>query len=108
MHDQQYWINLLAQEETCVGPVYDIEDMFSDPHIAERDMFQEMQHPVAGVIQQIGFPIKFSETPGEITAHAPALGEHTEAILTQLGYDQTELEQLRAAGVIGQMAQVEW
>ena len=107
-HDQQHWINLLAQEETCVGPVYDIEDMFSDPHIAERDMFQEMQHPVAGTIQQIGFPIKFSETPGEIATHAPGLGEHTESVLTQLGYDQTELEQLRAAGVIGQMAQVEW
>ena len=106
--DQQHWINLLAQEETCVGPVYEIEDMFSDPHIAERDMFQEMQHPVAGTIQQIGFPIKFSETPGEIATHAPGLGEHTEAILTQLGYDQTELEQLRAVGVIGQMAQVEW
>ena len=108
MHDQQHWSNLLAQEETCVGPVYEIEDMFSDPHIAERDMFQEMQHPVAGTIQQIGFPIKFSETPGEIATHAPGLGEHTEAILTQLGYDQTELEQLRAVGVIGQMAQVEW
>ena len=107
-HDQQHWINLLAQEETCVGPVYDIDDMFSDPHIAERDMFQEMQHPVAGTIQQIGFPIKFSETPGEIATHAPGLGEHTESVLTQLGYDQTELEQLRAAGVIGQMAQVEW
>ena len=101
MHDQQHWSNLLAQEETCVGPVYEIEDMFSDPHIAERDMFQEMQHPVAGTIQQIGFPIIFSETPGEIATHAPGLGEHTEDILTQLGYDQTELEQLRAAGVIG-------
>ena len=82
--------------------------MFSDSHIAERGMFQKMQHPVAGMIQQIGFPIKFSETRGEITTHAPELGEHTEAVLTQLGYDQTELAQLRAAGVIGQMAQVEW
>lgn len=107
-HDQQHWINLLAQEETCVGPVYDIEDMFNDPHIAERDMFQEMQHPVAGMIQQIGFPIKFSETPGEISNHAPGLGEHTEAVLTQLGYDKADLAKLQASGVIGQMAQVEW
>ena len=106
-YDQQHWINLLAQEETCVGPVYDIEDMFSDPHITERDMFKEMQHPVAGMIQQIGFPIKFSETPGEIYAHAPGLGEHTEVILKQLGYDKADLAKLQAAGVIGQMAQVE-
>lgn len=107
-YDQQHWINLLAQEETCVGPVYDIEDMFNDPHIAERDMFQEMQHPVAGMIQQIGFPIKFSETSGEISNHAPGLGEHTEAVLTQLGYDKADLAKLQASGVIGQMAQVEW
>ena len=102
-YDQQHWIDLLAQEDTCVGPVHDINEMFNDPHIIARKMFKEMQHPIAGTIKQIGFPIKFSEAPGEIYAHAPILGEHTTEILTQLGYSADDIEHFRAAGAIGQL-----
>ena len=102
-HDQQHWVNLLAQEETCVAPVHDIDDMFNDPQIIAREMFTNMQHPIAGTIQQIGFPIKFSETPGKMYTHAPLLGEHTEQILTQLGYAKADIERLREAGVTGQV-----
>ena len=101
-YDQEHWVNLLAQEETCVAPVHDIEDMFTDPQVMAREMFTDMQHPIAGKINQIGFPIKFSETPGKMSAHAPLLGEHTEEILTQLGYAAHDIERLRAVGAIGQ------
>ena len=101
-HDQQYWVDLLAREDTCVGPVHDIDEMFNDPHITAREMFTEMHHPIAGMIKQIGFPIKFSETPGEIYTHAPILGEHTTEILTNLGYSTEDMKHFRTAGVIGQ------
>ncbi|MCD1159358.1 CaiB/BaiF CoA transferase family protein [Peribacillus frigoritolerans] len=99
--NQQEWLDLLALEETCVGPINDIEQIFSDPQIIERELFTEMKHPVAGNIKQIGFPIKFSETPGKIHAHAPILGEHTEEILQQLDYSSDTIENLRISGVIG-------
>ncbi|MCK1983551.1 MULTISPECIES: CaiB/BaiF CoA transferase family protein [Peribacillus] len=99
--NQQEWLDLLALEETCVGPVNDIEQIFSDPQIIERELFTEMEHPVAGNIKQIGFPIKFSETPGKIHSHAPILGEHTEEILQQLDYSSEAIENLRISGVIG-------
>lgn len=99
--NQQEWLDLLALEETCVGPVNDIEQIFSDPQIIERELFTEMKHPVAGNIKQIGFPIKFSETPGKIHSHAPILGEHTEEILQQLNYSSETIENLRNSGVIG-------
>lgn len=98
---QKEWLDLLAGEDTCVGPVNDIEQIFSDPQILERQMFMEMDHPVAGKIKQIGFPIKFSETPGEIKCHAPLLGEHTDNILANLGYTEEKIEELRENGVIG-------
>ena len=101
-HDQQYWTELLASEDTCVGPVHDMHEIFNDPQIIARDMFTDMQHPIAGTIKQIGFPIKFSKTPGEIYAHSPTLGEHTAQILTQLGYSADDIEHFSAAGVIGQ------
>ena len=100
--NQQYWIDLLASEDTCVSPVNDIDEIFNNPQIIERELFKEMNHPIAGTIKQIGFPIKFSETQGEIYSHAPILGEHTEEILSQLDYSNEHIEQLRKSGVIGQ------
>lgn len=99
--DQKEWLESLALEETCVGPVNEIDELFNDPQIIERELFIQMDHPVAGNIRQIGFPIKFSNTPGEIYAHAPILGEHTEEILQQLGYAKDKIEQIRRNGVIG-------
>jgi crotonobetainyl-CoA:carnitine CoA-transferase CaiB-like acyl-CoA transferase len=100
--DQKEWLELLALEDTCVGPVNDIDQIFHDPQIIERELFTQMNHPVAGIIRQIGFPIKFSETPGKISSHSPILGEHTEEILLQMDYSNEKIEQLRNSGVIGQ------
>ena len=99
--DQKEWLDLLAMEDTCVGPVNDIEQIFTDPQIIEREMFKEMEHPIAGTIRQIGFPIKYSHTPGKLHSHAPILGEHTEELLLQLGYSYENIESLRNSKVIG-------
>lgn len=102
--DQKEWLDLLALEDTCVGPVNDINQIFEDPQIIERELFTEMNHPIAGIIKQIGFPIKFSHTPGKIHSHSPILGEHTEEILSKLNYSDEKIELLRKGGVIGQKA----
>lgn len=99
--DQKAWLELLQFEETCVGPVYDLEELFHDPHLLEREMLQEMDHPIAGNVKQIGLPIKFSETPGEFQSHAPLLGEHTEQILSELNYSTEEIISLQREEVIG-------
>ena len=102
--NQQEWLQLLAFEDTCVGPVYDIDEIFSDPQIIERELFTEMNHPVAGVIKQFGFPIKFSHTPGKIHSHSPLLGEHTETILLDLGFSNEKISDYRNNGIIGKKA----
>jgi crotonobetainyl-CoA:carnitine CoA-transferase CaiB-like acyl-CoA transferase len=98
---QKDWLDLLQTEDTCVGPVYDVDEIFSDPQIMDREMFTDMNHPVAGVIKQFGFPIKFSQTPGRIHSHSPILGEHTEEILQNLKYSSESINNLRNKGVIG-------
>ncbi|MFB5284152.1 CaiB/BaiF CoA transferase family protein [Peribacillus sp. Hz7] len=99
--NQQEWLDLLQTKDTCVGPVYNIDEIFSDSQIIERELFTEMNHPVAGMIKQIGFPIKFSHTPGKIHSHAPILGEHTEEILSALNYSRANIDDFRSKGVIG-------
>jgi crotonobetainyl-CoA:carnitine CoA-transferase CaiB-like acyl-CoA transferase len=60
----------------------------------------EMDHPVAGHIHAIGFPVKYSATPGHLYRPAPVLGQHTFMILEALGYTPEECRQLETEGVV--------
>lgn len=72
-----------------------------DEHLKERDYFVNLPHPVVGVKQHCGIPWKMSETPGAVRAAAPALGQHTDEVLTQvLGLSEAEIATLRAAGAL--------
>jgi crotonobetainyl-CoA:carnitine CoA-transferase CaiB-like acyl-CoA transferase len=97
---RQEWLDILMKEDTCVTAVHTLGETFSDPHVLHRNMLVEVSHPKAGRIRQIGVPIKFSETPGEVRTPAPEMGEHTEEILKGLGYNQKSIERLRKEGVI--------
>ena len=64
-------------------------------------MFVKVNHPTMGELIQPGFPIKFSETKGDITAPSPLLGEHNVEVYTRLlGYSAEKVEELRKKGVI--------
>jgi crotonobetainyl-CoA:carnitine CoA-transferase CaiB-like acyl-CoA transferase len=97
---QKEWLDLLMNEDACVTAVQSLDEVFSDPHVLHRRMLVEQMHPKAGRLRQIGIPIKFSHTPGEVRTPAPEIGEHTEEILKQLGYSEEEIDRLRKNGVI--------
>lgn len=94
------WFQLLRERDVCIAPVYTLSEMLSDPHTWERGMVLIQDHPKLGKIHQLGNPIKLSRTPPQIRSPAPALGEHTEQILAELGYTPDQIQQLRAQGVI--------
>lgn len=94
------WLSIAREYDVCLGPVNTIEETFNDPQILHRGMKLEIDHPVEGKLKQIGIPIKFSDTPGRIKSPPPLLGEHTDEILTGLGLDKGEIEELRSEGVV--------
>jgi crotonobetainyl-CoA:carnitine CoA-transferase CaiB-like acyl-CoA transferase len=94
------WIRELDAVGVPVGPVNKIGDMLADPQVAAREMVVEVDHPTAGRVKALGFPIKFSDTPAQITRAAPRLGEHTDGILASLGYSAAEIASLRQAGAV--------
>ncbi len=82
------------------GPINTYAEALADPHTLARDMVVDLVHPGAGPIKNLGVPVKLSATPGAVDRPAPLLGEHTEAILAELGYDPRERAALRVGGVV--------
>jgi len=96
---REEWLELLENKEICYSPVNSIEEVFSDPHILNRQMILEMDHPIEGKIKQIGLPIKFSKTPFDLRLPPPVLGQDTIEILSKLGYKE-KINELKRAKVI--------
>ena len=63
-------------------------------------MMKELDHTKAGKIKVAGIPVKLSDTPGEVKTPPPFLGEHTQEVLEELGYNSQDLEKLRQEKVI--------
>lgn len=92
-----------ARLDSCSVPhssVYSAPDIFADAHYAAREMLVEVAHPQLGTITLPGVVPKFSQNPGSIRNAGPALGEHTEDVLSGLGLSSDEITDLRNKGVI--------
>ncbi len=98
--DASHWVGILEEAGVPCGPINDLEDVFGDAQVNEREMRLKVQHPSAGEIDQTGIPIKFSATPGAIDAPPPELGEHSEQVLRELGYSSEDIEGLGQRKVI--------
>ena len=95
-----HWLARLDQAGVPAGPINDYSEALSDPHTLARDMVVDLVHPSAGPIKALGVPVKLSDTPGAVDRPAPRLGQDNVDILTELGYTEAELRDLKAKGVI--------
>lgn len=93
-HSSSYWLDLLDSQGIPSGPVYSYNQTLNNEHILSRDMVLDYEHPVAGAMKTLGFPAKFSETPGQFRNAAPLLGQHNGDILIELGYTEEEVQSL--------------
>ena len=96
-----YWLQHLRAHGIPVTPVRNLAEVVADPQAEARGMFPVLEHPDAGPIPVTGPPIKFSETPGEVTTAAPRTGQHTAEILARwLNLDTDTIGTLRQRGII--------
>jgi formyl-CoA transferase/CoA:oxalate CoA-transferase len=93
---------LKALEEAGVPatPVNTVDQVMEDPQTSARGMIDRVTHPVLGEIPVIGTPVKFSVMQAGVRTAAPVRGQHTEAVLEQLGYSPEEIAGLRARKVV--------
>ncbi|MBL8484527.1 MAG: CoA transferase [Rhodocyclaceae bacterium] len=98
--DEAEVLATLAGAGVPASRVYSVADMFADPQYIARAMLEEAKLPDGRGMRIPGIVPKLSATPGATEWLGPRLGEHTEAILQALGYDNAAIERLRAAGAI--------
>ncbi len=78
------WIDALGKIGVPCGPINAMDKVVSHPQVQAREMITRVAHHITGAVEVPGVPIKLSETPGNVDAPAPSLGEHTTEILTDI------------------------
>ena len=94
------WLAAFEAAGVPAGPIRDIVEAFASPEAVSLGMTVELEHPAWGVIRQVGVPFALSGTPATIRTPPPLLGEGTDEVLRELGYDAGAVAALRAAGVV--------
>ena len=94
------WLARLEAAEVPVGPVLDILDAFASPDAVAAGARVPLMHPALGAVDQVRSPFDFEVTPSTVRTPPPLLGEHSDAILDELGYDVQDIANLRSTGVV--------
>jgi crotonobetainyl-CoA:carnitine CoA-transferase CaiB-like acyl-CoA transferase len=94
------WIERINGAGVPCGPIYKMDEVFADPQVRHIGVAQSVEHPSLGRIELVGQAVTLSRTPSKLKTATPERGEHTEAVLRELGYDATAIAALRAKQVI--------
>ncbi len=95
-----HWVEALNAADVPAGPIYSMDAVFADPQVQHLGVAQAVEHPELGRIELVGQAIKLSRTPAKLETATPGQGEHTDAILAELGYGAEEVAGFRRDGVV--------
>ena len=97
------WTTILMENGVPAGPVFDLQQLFEDPHVAAMGLVELVDHPQLGEIKQLSNPLRL-ESIGSKTVRSPPplLGQHTDGILKELGLKSQALVKLKEDGIIFQ------
>ena len=94
------WLAALRRLEVPAMEVRAIADLFDDPHLKAVDMFVPDEHPTEGRYVRVSNPLRFSGGIDDHRVHPPRLGEHTVAVLAELGFSPAEVDHLLSSGAV--------
>jgi formyl-CoA transferase len=94
------WVEILNAKGVPSGSILNVKEVFENEQVQHLGLAQSVRHPLLGEIRIQGLPATLSRTPGAVRTAAPDPGEHTDQILTELGYSPEEIERFHRAGVV--------
>jgi CoA:oxalate CoA-transferase len=100
LNTTEHWVETLNAAGVPCGPVHAVADVFNDPQILAQNMVMDVEHPGYGLVRMLGFPMKFAGAPCTVRLPAPDLGQHSEQVLTELGFTEDQQRLFRERGVI--------
>lgn len=95
------WLSTLRAVGVPCAIVNFPHEIFDDPQALANDYIEHLEHPVHGTYQAVSSPLKMDATPLRHHGPSPAMGQHTDEVLAELGFDETTVSQLREADVVG-------
>jgi len=99
-HTAAEWIERISKAGVPCGPINTVDRIVADPQVQHVGTIQSAPHREIPDLKLCGMPITFSQTPGAIQSPPPLLGEHTDEVLSKLGYSTEQIGELRSAGVV--------
>ncbi|MFB6157778.1 MAG: CaiB/BaiF CoA transferase family protein [Haloferacaceae archaeon] len=93
-------VELMQAHDVPATPINDMAGVYDHPQVRARGMRAAVTHPEYGEVEMPGCPMQFSRTPAEARTAPPLLGEHTDEVLAEVGYDDEEIDRLRAGDVV--------
>jgi crotonobetainyl-CoA:carnitine CoA-transferase CaiB-like acyl-CoA transferase len=94
------WIDVMTEAGVPAGEINDIGQVFDNPQVHHLGLVQPIKSHERGDTQLVGQPITMSRTPSRIAAPPPLAGQHSEAILKELGYSEADIAAMKDSGTI--------
>ena len=105
-----YWITLFEDKAVPCGPINTLSESFADAQVKARGLevkqafshvpYKEFAINNVATVKTVASPLRLVDTPPVLRRAPPALGEHTEEVLAELGFDAARIAALRQGGVI--------
>ena len=94
-----HWIRVLNEVGVACGRINNMKQVFEEPQVQHLGILKTVASPQFGEQKLVGQPVNLTRTPHTIARSTPKRGEHTEEILSELGYDRATLDRMKASGV---------
>ena len=94
------WVEMLNGAGVPCGPIYTVDQVFADPQVRHLEAAVEVAHPLLGRFPVVNQAVKLSRTAAKVVAPTPEVGQHTDEILKDLRYSESDIRQMREKGIV--------